>query len=427
MNTGITMQKKIVSTIAALAVASAGVLYAAPSDAGQAHKSHKKSTRFAFEGSGYGTKVVGGQVPAGSGTSAFQAIGCSNMAGTKKENYVAVEQLPGAGRAEEITTRLTTSSGGGVTASTSRSHVARVVLAQAGTGSLEITSVTSVAKALYGKRGFDTQVTSTVGGITFTPPAGAPQEFPAPSPGQPVTVPGVATISVGTGSERANADGATAVADGIRVDVLPSSTSMRIAHTAAHLERGVISGLMRGNSLGARSSLVGDAARVGKTPLSLMPCRGTEGRQRTKSIASVTPAPGVELRNLTSRQVGTQGSARSTGTEFGRVGVAEINDADILVKNIIGQVNVAASSATTKRNTNGTEVGKVMVQGQEREFPDSDVIEIPGVAKLERSIVEKSANGISVIALRVTLFDGQGQVESVLNLGEATLSIRPTS
>ena len=168
-----------------------------------------------------------------------------------------------------------------------------------------------------------------------------------------------------------------------------------------------------------------DCRAFGKTPLSLMPCSGTDGKERTKSVVGVSPAPGLELRNLTSRQLGTQGSAKASGTEFGRVGIAEINDADILIKNIIGQVNVVSGAERTSRNTNGTDVGTVMIQGQEQEFPDSDVIEIPGVVKLERSIVERTTHGISVIALQVTLFDGQGQVESVVNLGEAALSIKP--
>jgi hypothetical protein len=182
---------------------------------------------------------------------------------------------------------------------------------------------------------------------------------------------------------------------------------------------------MAGRSMGARATAVGGVAKVGQTPLSLMPCSGTDGKVRSKSIVGVNPAPGLELRNLTSRQRGTQGATKASGTEFGRVGVAEINDADILIKNIVGQVNVVTGAESSRRNTNGTDVGTVMIQGQEQTFPDSDVIEVPGVVKLERSIVDRTEHGISVIALQVTLFDGQGQVESVVNLGEAALSIKP--
>ncbi len=416
--------KKTISTLAAIAMAT-GALYAGTgaADAGP-DRSAKKATNFAFKGSGYGTKVAGGQVPAGSDTSAFQAFGCSNVAGTRKQNFVAVEELPGAGQAEEITTKLSTVSSGGETATVSKSHVARVVLAEGDFGQLEITAINSVAKALHDKGGFGAETETTIGGITFDPTAGDPQTFPAPTPGQPLDIPGVAHIAVGNGTENAGSQSAKAVADGVVIDLIPTDTKVRIAHTMAKLERGVVSGLLAGNSLGARSSLVGGVIQLGKTPLSVMPCRGTDGQERVKSIASLTPAPGVELRNLTSRQLGTQGRTKSSGTEFGRVGVTEINDADLLIKNVIGQVNVVASADKTSRNINGTDVGMIKFQGEEQEFPPTDVLEIPGVAKLERSVVDKTKHGISVIALRVTLFDGTGQVESILNLGEANLSIR---
>src|SRR5262245_29377623 len=197
------MQKKIVSTIASLTLAAAGVMYAAPSDAGQAHKPNRKATNFAFKGSGYGTKAKGGQVPAGSDTSAFQAFGCTNMAGARHENFVASEQLPGGAEAQEVTTRLATTSAGGETASTSKSHVARVVLAAQGGGSVEITSITSIAKALYDNHGFGSEITSTIGGITAVPPAGDPQTIPVPSPGQSVALPGVGTLTLGTGTKSA--------------------------------------------------------------------------------------------------------------------------------------------------------------------------------------------------------------------------------
>jgi hypothetical protein len=416
--------KKTISTLAALAVAATGAVYAGAGVAdARPDSSGKRATSFAFTGSGYGTKVRGGQVPAGSDTSAYQAFGCSNKAGIRKENFVAVEELPGAGEARQVTTRLATTSGA-ETASTSKSHIVRVVLAEGDTGSLEITNINSVAKAFHDKGGFDTLTDTTIGGITYTPTVGDPQTFPAPTPGQPIDIPGVAHIAVGEGSSAAGANSARAVADGVLIDFRPSSTSVRIAHTMAKLERGVKSGLMKGNSLGARSSLVGGIAQLGKTPLSIMPCRGTDGKERTKSIAKVTPAPGVELRNLTSRQLGTQGSTRSSGLEFGRVGMAEFNDANVKVNNVVGQVNVMQAAGKLRRNIDGTDIGKVVVNGEERAFPDSDVINIPGVLRLQREIVEKTKHGISVIALRVTLFDEQGQVESVLNLGEASLSIR---
>jgi len=42
-------------------------------------------------------------------------------------------------------------------------------------------------------------------------------------------------------------------------------------------------------------------------------------------------------------------------------------------------------------------------------------------AKLERTIVDRSATGLRVTALRVTVLDGTG---AVLNLGRASMAIR---
>ena len=66
-------------------------------------------------------------------------------------------------------------------------------------------------------------------------------------------------------------------------------------------------------------------------------------------------------------------------------------------------------------------IGTITANGQEQTFPDSDVIEIPGVARLERNIVKKIKNGLSVTALRITLLDGSG---AVANLGEGKFYVK---
>ena len=40
----------------------------------------QRSTSFAFQSSGFGIRVNGGQVPVGSSTTAYQHIGCTNLA-----------------------------------------------------------------------------------------------------------------------------------------------------------------------------------------------------------------------------------------------------------------------------------------------------------------------------------------------------------
>ena len=107
--------------------------------------------------------------------------------------------------------------------------------------------------------------------------------------------------------------------------------------------------------------------------------------------------------------------------------MTEINDADLLIKNVIGQVNVvAAHDKGSSRNINGTDVGMVKFQGAGAGVRRPQTCSRSPASRSwsAQEIVERTKHGISVIALRVTLFDGTGQVESVLNLGEANLSIR---
>ena len=92
-----------------------------------------------------------------------------------------------------------------------------------------------------------------------------------------------------------------------------------------------------------------------------------------------------------------------------------------VVRGIVAQANVERAHGDVVRNAAGTTVGEVTVNGETREFPDTDVLEIPGVARLERHIVRRTPNGIQVTALRVTLLDGSG---AVLDLGQARLTIR---
>ena len=77
-------------------------------------------------------------------------------------------------------------------------------------------------------------------------------------------------------------------------------------------------------------------------------------------------------------------------------------------------------NGTLRRNTSGTTLGTITVNGRTETIPASGVLEIPGVAKLERNVVDKIANGLHVVSLRVTLLDGSG---AVFELGEASLRI----
>ena len=419
--------RSLISSLSVIVVAAGGAL-AVASPAGSAAAppaaaAKTTPTAFALAGSGFGTRARGGALPAGSDTTAFHAIGCTNRAGKSNENHVASVALPGLGTASGVTTRVWTVTKGNTVSSYSRNSTTRVVLGDAATGVVEINGITSLSRAFHDAKGFHARTRTAIGSILYTPATGEAQELELPTPGQPVEVPGVATISVGRTAESTSGSHARAEADTIRIESMLTMSTAEIAHSRAVIFKGVKSGLFSGRSSSAQGTAADDHLSFGHTPLSIMPCQGTDGAERTKSTVHIDRGSEIFLSGLSSRQMGDQTAALAHGFERGRVDVVEINGGDLRIEKVVGRVNVIRRAGQVERNTNGTQIGTVTANGETQQFPNTDVLNIPGVAKLQRDIVDRSRNGISVTALRITLLDGSG---AVLKLGVATLSIKPS-
>lgn len=413
------MKSPQIITMTAIPALMALSLSTAPTYAGT-HHHHSRSTSYALSGSGYGTRVIGGQVPVGSATTGYKPLGCTNQGGREVKNDVATATLPGLGKATGVKTHLWTTSRKGVVAVHSTHTVARVALVQNALGSLSLDAVRTQAKAYHDASGFHATTATELGGLTFTPPIGPAQTIPLPTPDQPVTIPGLATIYAGQHTTHRNDNGAVADAYALRVDVIPTGTSVRVAHSRAQIAAGMTSGIFRGHSAATRVvTALGDIVKSGPNPLTPMPCQGTYGKLHEKSLASIDLGGQLIVKGADSREKGNQGAKRAWGTS--RAAVARVNLGNqLVIDGIVGKVTVSREGGTLKRSTAGTELGTVTVGGQVQTFPKTGVLEIPGVAKLERGVVTRSHNGVSVIGLRITLLDGSG---AVVNLGEASLKI----
>lgn len=416
--------KRIVTGITALALAATGALVTSPASTAQAaERTRSEPTRFALHGSGYGSRLIGGDAPVSSDTTAFQALGCTNRSGKSTGNHVTRATLPGVGTAWEVSSRTWTTSRRGVVSTRSSSSIERVVLRDPAGGRLVIQGLESFSRAFNNGR-YDAVTSTRIGSITHVDAAGQIQQLALPTPGQPIEVPGLAKISVGAEKTRVWSGSARAVADAVDIEFFPSSTRLRLAKSEAQITGGVQRGLFRGAGASIRASGLDDNVSVGRLALTLMPCRGTDGELRLKSIAEAHLGEdgNILVRGLSARQLGDQTMRVASGFERSRIAAVEINGGEIVAENIIGRANVLRSEDGLRRHPRGTEVGAVTVQGEQREFPENeDVIHVPGVVRLERSIVERHPTGISVTALRITLLDGTGVV---LDLGNAMLKIR---
>lgn len=414
--------KRLLSVFVSTAVAVSGATVLLGPAAPAAGAEDLTPTSFAFTAKGFGTRLAGGEVPVDSRTTSYEAIGCTNSAGKVRENHVAQAVLPGAGTASQVRTDLwTAQSRSGVTVSHAKSTVEKLVLGEPSAGSVEINALRTHTRAIHDDSGFRAVATSSIGSIFFTDPSGEKQELDIPAPGQPVEVPGLLRIEIGRSLEQATAEYAKAAGEAIVVEFTAAGTRLKVAHGYSYLERGVKSGLFSGRSSAVRSSALQDNVTVGEQPLSIMPCQGTDGELRHKALVDVHLDDGLVLEALSSSLRADQDRTRATGMATGQVAGVNLGNGQLTVDGVIGRVNVKREGSRLVRNIKGSSVGTITIDGQVEEFPDSDVIEVPNVLRLERNIVRKTKTGIAVTALRITLLEGDG---AVIDLGRAFVEIR---
>lgn len=416
--------RQFVGRCAALALVTTSAILLGPAGAPAqaASGTTKTPTHFALVAVGFGTRAEGGQVPTGSDTTAYQAFGCTNKAGIRRENHQAAVTAPGLGRLSGVKTNVWTTLGrSGVVASKSRNTIAKLTVRDNSMGTIEVEAISSFSKAFHDSSGFHSLTRTDIGAITYTPAAGPSQSIPVPTPGQPAIIPGFATITVGQSRTAHSGSGARAAANAFDISVIPSGTRARVAHSATKIYAGVKHGMFNGFSSGTRAQAADGHVTSGYTPLSLIPCQGTGGKVRTKSITHTNLGNNVIAQGLSSSQMGRQTSTATSGFERGRISSVDIGGGQLVITGIVGKANVERLGSRVKRNAKGTTVGSITANGETQTLPDSGVLEIPGVARIETRLVQRYQTGIHVTAVRLTLLDGSG---AVINLGEAKLRIR---
>ena len=379
------------------------------------------ATKFAYGASGFGTLLKGGQVPAGSSMTAFRPLGCTNLAGLSKENHELASPLAGLGTASVIATRVWTTKVGTVYSSYGRNTIENVTLGDPSLGSLAIKGITSQSRAFHNSTGYHATTSSKVTSISFAPAGMPAQTIPVPTPGQSVDLPGLGTIYGGTSNKYLRTTGAVAKANALKVVLTASGTTVTIGHSEASIGGGITVGLFHGSSYATKASALANNLTSGPTPLTVMPCQGTNGVIRTKKLASVNLGGQALVGAVTSSDMSKQKVGLAYGWEKATVAKVTLGGGQLVINGIVGKANVTRSGSLVTSNSIGTTVGKVLFNGQEMAFPDTGILEIPGVARLQRSIVAKTKTLINVVALRITLLDGTG---AVIDLGTAKLSIK---
>lgn len=413
---------RALAAVSATALLLGSVALTGPTSAEPAPRATAKGAGdIALRAGAYGTRVEGGQVPADSSATAFIVIGCSTQPGIDRDNVIADVELPGAGDASAVKSRVWTRRDGAEMHSYSRNSTAEVVLSESPLGKLSIRGVTSLSHAWYDGSRFRSESSTSIGKIVFTPPVGPAQEIDIPTPGEPVTVPGVATLRIGQSNEKQSATGAQAWAVALRVTLIPSGTDVFIARSKAQALSGVKYGRFGGYSAGTEASVLGGVLTSGRNPLTLMPCQGTNGKVIGKDDADLDLGGQLHVEGVSSKAWAKRFDNRSEAWERGSIASLDLGG-QLQVEAVVGKAKVTRMAGGKRiLSTEGTRIGAITFNGEPQELPLDQVLEIPGVAKLEPKLVEKLPAGLKVIALRITLLDGSG---AVLDLGVAKTTIR---
>lgn len=382
----------------------------------------KVRTKFALSSAAYGTRVNGGSVPANSRDTAYQRIGCTNIAGTDLNNYEADLTIPGLGKVEGVRTRVWTQKRGDTVSSYSKHSIARLVLAQSALGSLEIQGISSLSQAFNDGGRYGAKATNDIARIVLKVAGQPVQQLPIPAPGRTLTVPGLAKISLGKSVKRVTRSFARISANVLDISVLPLGTRVRVAQTNASIQGGIAQGVFKGYAAGVEARGLADNLKIGRTPLSLIPCQGTDGRERGKDIAGVELGELGSLRGVASGVTAQNFPRVAKGTVAGRVAEVSLFGDRVQINGILGVANVKRERGVLTRDSKGSTVLEIIVDGQSYKIPAIGSLEIPGLLKLQDAVEIRTKNGLKVIGLRITLLDGTG---AVIDLGVAQLGIRP--
>ncbi|MDQ4052236.1 MAG: hypothetical protein M3237_05980, partial [Actinomycetota bacterium] len=381
-------------------------------------------TGFALAAASYGTRVIGGPLPVDSSETGSISLSCTNKAPVGSRNYVAEVALPGLGTLSGVSSRVWTTKVGSTVASNSSHDIAHINLFNSSMGSLDINGLSSLARAWHDSKGYHASIKSTIASITYTPKDGEPVGLAVPSIGKPVTIPGLLRLSIGVGRKPVTATGAEAVTSVLDIRVFPgggeNEVKAIVGQTKAIIGGGIKSGIFAGIAVGAQAKVLGNLVSVGKTPLQFMPCAGTKGKPILKEVAGVDLGGVLKISGLYAGVQGAQNTKGATARVASHVASVDIGGGALVITGIRGVANVTRRDNKVASNSDGTRVVEILHNGEPVEIL-GDGLTIPGLAKLQSKIVERTKNVIRVVALRITLLDGS---LAVIDLGSAAAGIK---
>lgn len=377
-------------------------------------------TDYGYSNSAWGTEVVGGSLPVGSGATAHIVTSCTRKAGLDKTNEIAGVNI-GSGQVvvSGIKNRSRTLRSSSGFHSWSQSYLAKVEL---GGGAAVLKGITTTSHSWVDNAG-KYHAASNIGGTLKI----GPLELPLPDPGStPIPIPGVGLLSIGHSNSTVNAGQAYNQRIAVLIKLDASGSTVKIGRAGSMIVGKVKEGVMGGSAYGSTVTALDGVVTSGKTALLGVPCQGTDGDWLHRNTVGIN-VPGVAAIGATnSATMGDRGPG-AAAKAVARNSVASVNlgGGQLVITGISSEARVQKSS-TGKVTTKAT-FGILKLTdptGETRDLFPGQTITIPGLGVISAGKVTKSSYKVTVTALYIELFPGTPGA-TIIKLGNSQASLSP--
>jgi hypothetical protein len=378
-------------------------------------------TPYALTGFSFGSRLIGGEIPAESGRTAYSLLGCTKSAGLKDKNAVADIKVGDFGAVSGISSRTWTTQSGDKVSSQSQTKIGAIELGQ-GDAKLVIEGVTLKTKAWHDSTGFHKSgsakiltIKAKVGGVSVPIPAN-------PTPGQHIKVPGLAEITILGGTSSQSAHHAQITRRALRIELSDGSTLV-VGTSRSGINDKAPAGLLNGWGRAASANVLETAVTTGNIAVQPLKCTGTDGDWSSNKTAGIEVPGVIDISAASGSAKGSQRDARNASAHTrGRIAHVMLSD-QLEIGGIEAHARVAKKDGKLTTSIKGTTVAYIKAAGESFAVPDpGQSISIPGIAKITVAKKFPGKYGVRVVAVEVKLFDGD---LATINLGEAFARIKP--
>lgn len=379
-------------------------------------------TKYGYLNSAAGSEVIGGSIPASSGSTASTGTPCTRKAGIFRSNEVAGVNVNKQVRLNGVKSfSRTFKDRNGGHHSWAQNTIAKVIL---GDGAAVIRALETTSDSWVDKNG-KYHATSRITGSIKVGPAPA---MALPDPGsRPIVIPGVGSLTIGHNYSKIQ-QGVQAYNGRIAVllKLDPSKSTVKIGRARSKILAQMQEGVMGGHAYGSTVNALNGTVTSGKTALRGLPCQGTGGEWMKSNTAGVH-LPGAEVGVTVSEVFGKRGAGVASAVTRSKVASVDLGDGQLQITGIFSQARV--DKAASGKITPKASFGILHITGPDGETHDlipGRTLEIPGLAKITAGVVTKGKNSIRVHAVVIELF-GTSPGASIIKLGNSSAALAPNA